>query len=123
MATTLKKILIAEDEKPLAKAIELKLRKSGFDPKCVYNGEDAVTEILNNNYDLVLLDMMMPKKNGFDVLKDVKAKGNNTKIFITSNLSQDSDIAEAKALGAIDFFVKSDTSIVELAEKIKNFLK
>jgi len=114
-----KKILIAEDDQPMARALELKLKKEGFDVKVAANGEEAVKFIEAEKFDLVLMDLMMPKKDGFGVLEDLKAKGITVPIIITSNLSQEEDKRKTKELGAQDFLVKSDTSIIEIVQKVK----
>jgi len=93
-----KKILVAEDERPMANALELKLKKEGFDVKVAYNGEEAVNFIVENKFDLVLLDLIMPKKDGFTVLKEIQDKGISVPIIITSNLSQEEDQRKSKEL-------------------------
>jgi len=116
---SVKKILVAEDEKPMAKALVLKLNHAGFDAKAVFNGEDAIDELEKEHYDLLLLDMIMPRMDGFSVLKNLQGKDIKTKIIITSNLGQVEDFEKAKSLGASDYFVKSDTSLSEIVEHIK----
>ncbi len=118
----MKKILIIEDERPIAHAMELKLKKAGFDAQIAPNGEEAVKILEKGEFDLALLDLVMPKLDGFGVLEEVKNKKIKTKIIVTSNLSQDDDIKKAKSLGAIDFLVKSDTSIVGIVERVKSVL-
>jgi DNA-binding response OmpR family regulator len=118
----LKKILIAEDEKAMANAVKLKLEKNGMEAVVANNGLEAVEELKKGNYDLALLDLMMPIKDGFEVLEDAKKLGIKTPIIVASNLSQNEDIQKAKDMGAIDFFVKSDTPIVEVVEKVKKAL-
>jgi len=117
-----KRILIAEDEKPVARALDLKLNKSGFDTKVVNDGEEAMAELTNNKYDLLLLDIMMPKKDGFSVLEDIKNQKIDIKVIVSSNLSQPEDSDKAKSLGAIGYFVKSDTPINEVIKQIKKVL-
>lgn len=117
-----KKILIGEDEKPMAKALELKLNNSGFEAKAVHNGKEVVAEMTKQKYDLLLLDLIMPQLDGFGVLKELKAKKNKTPIIITSNLSQSEDEKKTRELGAVGFFVKSDTPLVKIVEEIKKIL-
>lgn len=117
------KILIAEDERPMARALELKLKNSGFETKAVFDGREALDEIKKNKYDLLLLDLMMPVLNGFEVLEDLKKTKNKIKVIVSSNLGQSEDINRVKKLGAIDYFVKSDTSISEVIEHVKKALK
>lgn len=116
------KILIVEDEKPMANALELKLNKSGFEAKAVYDGNQALIAIADQKYDLVLLDLMMPNLDGFGVLEEMKKKNINIPVIVSTNLSQASDIERAKSLGAKDYFVKSDTPINGVIEHVKKAL-
>jgi len=117
-----KKILIAEDEKPMAKALELKLTNSGFEVEVVYDGEAAVKALSEGKFDLVLLDLVMPKMDGFMVLEEVKKIKNKTPIIVSTNLSQTDDEKKARDLGAVDFLVKSDTSLKEIVDKVSKML-
>lgn len=117
----MKKILIAEDEKPMAKALELKLTSAVFTVKAVFNGQEALDELEKESYDLLLLDLLMPVTDGWQVLSAVKTK--NIKVIVLSNLSQEEDVAKAKQMGAIDFWVKSDTALAEVVEKVSAVLK
>lgn len=115
------KILIAEDERAIAGALELKLKSSGFETVVAYNGQDALDFLLSDKFDLMILDLIMPKLGGFDILAKAKEKGIKTPIMVNSNLSQTKDTIKAKELGAVDFFVKSDTPLSEIVEKIKKY--
>lgn len=117
-----KKILIIEDEHPMAHALELKLKKEGFDAKTAPNGEIGLEMLENGNFDLALLDLVMPEKDGFYVLEKAREKGLSTKIIVASNLSQDEDKERAENMGAVDYFVKSNTPILEIVEKVKKAL-
>lgn len=117
----MKQILIVEDEKPMAKALELKLNKSGFEATAVFDGEEALRILSEQSFDLILLDLIMPKRDGFGVLEGMKEQGIKAKVIITSNLSQESDIKRAKELGAVDFFVKSDTPLTRIVEIVKEY--
>lgn len=123
MTDGLKKVLVVEDEKPLAKALEIKLGKAGFNAKSVYNGEDALKILEVEKYDLVLLDLLMPRVGGFEVLSSIKQRGISTKVLVLSNLGQEEDIVKAKELGAIDFIVKSDASLNDIIVKVNTVLK
>ena len=118
-----KKIIIVEDERPMANALVLKLSNSGFETEVVFDGKEAMAKLKKNKYDLMLLDLMMPRMGGFEVLESLKKSGNKMPVIISTNLSQESDIKKAKTLGAVDYFVKSDTSISKVVEQIKKFLK
>lgn len=118
----MKKILIAEDEKPMATALELKLKKAGFDAKAVYDGNHAIYELQNKNYDLLLLDLMMPEMDGFQVMEKIKELKIKIDIFVLSNLGQEEDKKKSLEAGAKDYFVKSDTPIINIVEAAKKFL-
>ncbi len=118
----MKKVLIAEDDKPIARALELKLKNSGFEVHVTENGQEAMDKAETENYDIILLDLIMPVKDGFSFLEERKEKGINTPVIILSNLSQEGDKEKAKELGAADYFVKSNTPLVNIVENIKKIL-
>lgn len=115
-----KKILIAEDEKPMANALVLKLRSVGFDTTLVYDGESAVTTIQRYQFDLIILDLIMPRKDGFFVLEELKKLKITTPVIVSSNLSQSEDVKRAKELGARSYFIKSDTPLAEIVKQVKS---
>jgi CheY-like chemotaxis protein len=117
-----KKILVAEDEKALAKVLKLKLEKSGFEVFNAFNGQEALEILKKEAVDLILLDLVMPKMDGFAFLEEASKLKKKTKIVITSNLGQDGDIKKAKSLGAVDFLIKSDTSIADIISKVKEIV-
>jgi DNA-binding response OmpR family regulator len=117
-----KKILVAEDEKPIAKAMELKLKNSGFLPTIAFDGEQALKILETEKFDIVVVDLMMPKVDGFGVLTGMKEKGINIPVIVSSNLSQKEDFEKAKELGAVDYFVKSNTPITDLVENIRKII-
>jgi len=117
------KILIADDNKAIAMALDLKLQNEGFEVKTVFNGNEALVELEKEKFDLLILDLIMPQLNGFGVLKGIKEKGIKTPVIVSSDLSQTEDINKVKELGAVDFFVKSDMSVVEMVQKIKEYFK
>lgn len=114
-----KKILVAEDEKPLSKALELKFENEGYDVFIAQNGEEAISLLSKEDFDVLILDLIMPKKDGFAVLEFLKSKNKNIRIIVLSNLAQEEDFKKAKDLGAKSYFVKSNTPIVELVNYIK----
>jgi DNA-binding response OmpR family regulator len=113
-----KKILIAEDENAIAKALQLKLEHLGFEVELANNGEEALKALKKTKFDLMLLDIMMPKIDGFGVLAGLKDLDYKPIVLISSNLSQSSDHDKAVSLGADDFLVKSDVSLKEIVEKV-----
>lgn len=122
MAAKTKKILIVEDEKALAHALELKLTHSEFEVKSVSNGQEALLLLQGESFDLILLDLIMPKMDGFAFLTALQDKKDQTAVIVLSNLSQEEDIKKTRELGARDFFVKSNTPLITLVEHIKILL-
>lgn len=118
-----KKILIMEDERPLVKALEFKLKAAGFDVAVAYDGEEGLQKVSAESCDLVLLDLIMPKKDGFAVLEEMKAKGIKCPVIALTNLSQKEDLEKVKSFGVNEYLVKSDTSLSEVVEKIRSFFK
>lgn len=118
----MKKILIAEDERPIASALENKLTHEGYEVKLVGNGQEAITELKANQYDLLLLDLMMPVMDGYAVLNEIKKQNIQISVMVLSNLGQEEEIQKAKGLGAKDFLVKANTPIMDIINKIKTFL-
>lgn len=114
-----KKILIAEDEKPMANALNLKLTSAGFETEVVYDGEATIEAFKKSKYDLLILDLVMPKKDGFIVLEELKKMKITTPIVVASNLGQSEDKKRAMELGARGYFVKSDTTLTQIIEQIK----
>ncbi len=118
-----KKILIIEDEKTLARALELKLSRADFNVRVVYNGEDGLNLLEKETFDLILLDLIMPKMDGFGVLRCLVELQIKTPVIVLSNLSQENDAKKTKEFGAKDFFIKSNTPISTIAEKVTKILK
>jgi len=118
-----KKILIIEDEKTLAKALELKLTSADINVRVVFNGEDGLSLLSKEAFDLILLDLIMPKMDGFQVLSVLKEWGIKTPVMILSNLSQQNDFKRAKEFGAKEFFIKSNTSLSTIADKVNKLLR
>ena len=117
-----KKILVVDDEKPLAKALNLKLTHEGFEAKVAFDGEEALTLLEKENFDLIILDIMMPKVDGFGVMAELKKRGIATPVIVSSNLSQGEDVEKLKKAGAVDYYVKSDVPIASVVERVKKVL-
>ena len=116
------KILVADDERPLSKALELKLSRNGFQVEVANNGEEALEKIAATKFDLAILDLIMPRVDGFGVLEKLKAEGNKLPIIVISNLSQNDDITKAKSLGALEFFTKSNMPLTDIVNYIAQTL-
>lgn len=117
-----KKILIAEDEKPLARALMLKLQNEGFDADMALDGEVVKEKLASGNYDLILMDLMMPHHDGFSLLHEMQEMGNVTPVVVLSNLGQEEDRKRAKEAGAREYFVKADTKLSDVVAYIKKTL-
>lgn len=117
-----KKILIVEDRKPILKALEIKLVRAGFDVATAEDGEIALQKIQSDKFDLILLDLVLPKIDGFSILAELKTRNIKTPVIVLSNLSQDQDERRAKELGAIDYFIKSDIAINDVVKKVSSLL-
>ncbi|GAC1392562.1 MAG: hypothetical protein NVSMB46_08790 [Candidatus Saccharimonadales bacterium] len=119
-----KKILLVEDDDALASVYQTRLQAEGFDIKRVPNGEEALSSALSFKPDLILLDVMMPKVSGFDVLDILRNTPEtiNVKIVMLTALSQDTDKERAASLGVDDYLVKSQVVIADVVEKIKHHL-
>ena len=119
-----KKVLLVEDDDALASVYQTRLQAEGFDLRRVPNGEDALAAALEYRPDLILLDVMMPKVSGFDVLDILRntPETTNIKIIMLTALSQETDKERAKSLGVDDYLVKSQVVIADVVEKIKAHL-
>jgi len=121
------KILLVEDDPFLSSLLKNRLQKENLEVAYAMNGEEAVDFLKNMIPDLILLDIILPKKSGFEVMEEIRnnpqVQGKDVPVIIISNLGQPEDIARGQDLGAIEYFVKAKTSIDELVEKIKAFLE
>lgn len=113
-----------EEDRFLRKIYRDKFSKLDFEFIEATNGEEGLNKVIYEKPDLVLLDLMLPKKNGFDVLIDMKSNKNteNIPVIILSNLSQESDIKRGLSLGAEDYLVKTEVSLSQVVEKVREQL-
>lgn len=121
---TKKKILLVEDDEALASVYKARLDLEGFDTKLVTNGEDALSATLEYKPDLILLDAMMPKISGFDVLDILRNTPETTDVHVVmlTALSQPKDKERAESLGVDDYLVKSQVVIGDVIERVKHHL-
>ncbi|OGH41893.1 MAG: hypothetical protein A3H79_02700 [Candidatus Levybacteria bacterium RIFCSPLOWO2_02_FULL_36_8b] len=119
------KILVAEDDKFLANAYRVKLSKTDHEIKIVSDGQEVMDILETFTPDIILLDLIMPVKDGFSVLEELKKneKWKNIPVIVASNLGQKEDIDRSMLLGATDYIVKSDMHINDILIKINNALK
>ncbi len=115
-----KYILIVEDDEFISDVYRKKLLLEGFEVSLARDGEEAIRALRARKPDLLLLDIMLPLKDGFEVLSELRADPalSDTKVVVLSNLSQAKDIARAKELGALDYVVKSNTTLSDMIARI-----
>ena len=100
-------ILVVDDEEPLLKDLDVTLREAGYTTTLAEHGKEALTLLKGKTFDAVLLDLVMPHEDGFQVLAAMRRVPGAPPIIVTSNLAHPEDIARAKALGAREYFVKA----------------
>lgn len=119
-----KTILVVEDDQFLSKILKMKFEKMGYQILVAYDGLEALEITKTKSPDLVLLDIMMPVKDGFSVLAELKkdTKLNKIPVIIASNLGQKEDKEKAVSLGADAYIVKSDTSLDDVVKRAREVL-
>jgi len=124
MNKTSKKVLVVEDDEHISKVYAIKLEKEGVTVVIARDGEEAIEMVQKEKPDLVLLDLMIPKKDGFEVLEEMKKIPDvaNIPVIILSNLGQKADQDRALALGASEYLVKVDYPIQEVINHAKKYL-
>jgi DNA-binding response OmpR family regulator len=117
------RILIADDEQNIVISLEFLMKREGFEVSIAVDGEEAVDRIRSDKPDLVLLDVMMPKKSGFEVCQEVKADPglSSVKILMLTAKGRDTEVAKGLALGA-DAYMTKPFSTKELVEKVRSML-
>ena len=117
-------VLIVEDEDFLVRALKDNLVAEGCSVSVATDGEMVLEKLKEKKPAIILLDLLLPKKNGFDVLRDLKASPEfqHVPVVVLSNLGEDTEIKRALELGANDYFVKSQHPIQEVIEKVSEYL-
>lgn len=123
MIETIPKILMIEDDRFFRKIYRDKLTRAGFEFSEATNGVEGLNKVISEKPDVVLLDLILPQKNGFDVLIEIRNNKElkNIPVIILSNLSQKSDIELGFSLGAQEYLVKSEVSLSEVVSKVKEW--
>ena len=123
MANTPRKVLIADDEQNIVISIEFLMKREGFQVSIARDGEEALAKVLSERPDLVLLDVMMPKKNGYEVCQSIKGDPEmaSTKVLMLTAKGRDTEIAKGLAIGA-DAYMTKPFSTRDLVAKAKELL-
>ncbi|MBM3272053.1 response regulator [Candidatus Kaiserbacteria bacterium] len=119
------KVLVAEDDAMLSEVMVRTLLREGFDARAAHDGFEAMIEIRSWTPDVLLLDLIMPNKDGFAVLRDVRA-GSDTKdlrVVVLSNLGGEDTIEQVKKFGVTDYITKAETTPSDIALKIKGMFR
>ncbi len=117
-------VLVVEDDKFYSNIYKVKLAKEGIDARLAADGNEALKFAREKKPDLVLLDLIMPGKDGFETLQEFKADPElkDIRVIILSNLSQDEDVKRVMSAGAFDYIVKANISLQDMVEKVKKYL-
>ena len=120
-----KNVLIIEDEKMLSEMYKTKFEMEGFEVTQAFDGKEGLDKARQGKPDIILLDIILPKLDGFLVLKEIKSDAvmKKTPVLLLTNLGQDDDIKKGKELGAEGYFVKSNHSPAEIVEQVRQQLK
>lgn len=120
----MEKILLIEDEELIIRLLSKKLAAIGYDVSLAMNGEEGLEKIKQVVPDLILLDIVMPRMGGFEVMAEMKKdeKIANIPVIIISNSGQPLELEKAKELGAVDWLVKTEFDPKEVAEKIQKYI-
>ncbi|HJQ08390.1 MAG TPA: response regulator [Candidatus Saccharimonadales bacterium] len=118
------KVLVVEDDRFLSSAYRAKLTKSGYELQMAGDGEEALEVLKTFVPDIILLDLVMPRRDGFSTLGAIRQQEalKSIPVIVTSNLGQKEDMDKAMGLGATDFIIKSDLSLDELVSRIEQTL-
>ena len=120
----MEKILLIEDEELIIRLLSKKLAAIGYDVSLAMNGEEGLEKIKQIVPDLILLDIVMPRMGGFEVMAEMKKDENiaDIPVIIISNSGQPLELERAKELGAVDWLVKTEFDPKEVAEKIQKYI-
>ena len=119
------KIVLIEDDEILSKVVYEELKEAGFDVLQAFDGEEGLILATEKKSDLILLDLLLPKKHGFEVLEELKKSPvtNSIPVVILTMLGSDEDIKKGLRLGANDYIVKSQHAVSEIIDKVKEFFE
>lgn len=119
-----KTVLLVEDDQFLSALLNNRLVREGFEVLLAKDTDEALTALKNKTPQLILMDIILPGKSGFEAIELIKQDpaASSVPVMIISNLGQEADIAKGKQLGVVEYFVKAQTPIDDLVGKIREFL-
>lgn len=119
------KVLIVDDDEFLLEMYALKFKESGFDVETAVNGEDAIKKAKSINPDIILMDVVMPKMDGFDLLRNIKSENiaPNAITLILTNLGQKEDMERGIKLGAHDYIIKAHFTPSEVVRRVESLIE
>ncbi len=119
------KVLVVEDDDLISSMYKIKFENEGFEVTVAGNGAEGLDNAKKGDFDLILLDVILPQLDGFSILSEIKKdkKAKDIPVIMLTNLGTDEDIQKGKNLGAIDYIIKSSFTPSQVSEKIKTYLK
>lgn len=120
----MKKVLFVEDDKFLVRIYSAKLKREGLESDLLESGVEVVKKLTEGGFGLVVLDLIMPEKDGFETLKEIMLNENtkNVPVMVLTALNSEKDKSSCLEMGAKEYLVKTDISFREILEKIKGYL-
>jgi DNA-binding response OmpR family regulator len=126
MISKIKKILLVEDEKPLSEVLREKLEDSGYKVFVAHDGESGLSEALKEKPDLILLDLLLPRLTGNEMLKKLRQDidyGVTAKVIILSNYTEEKTAQGLTDLAVLEYLIKADCKIEDIIAKVNHYLK
>ena len=119
-----KSVLIVEDDRFLSSLIKARLEKEGVGVAQAFDGEEGLKELKQKKHSLIVLDLIMPKISGFELLESISVnpEWNQIPVIVLTNLAQEEDVKKVKQLGAVEYFVKIRVSIDDLIKKVREII-
>lgn len=118
-----KHVLVVDDDEYIRELYEEVLKDAGFTVDIAVDGQDGYDKITSTHYDLVMLDIMMPKMDGVQLLKKLAGENIHPHVVLLTNLAHDPVMKEGKSLGALAYLIKADMTPDQLVEQIKKYVK
>lgn len=117
------KVALIEDDHMLSEMYKIKFEKEGFAIVTAADGAEGLEVVQKEQPDIILLDVIMPRMDGFQTLQELRTRGIQTPVILLTNLGQEEDIKKGRELGATDYFVKSNFTPDAIVAKVRNVLK